>query len=81
MKNDNSRKIKMLAVRKQPIALYQVLKLENLVQSGGEGKMVIAEGLVRVNGEVETRKGRKIVSGDVIEFEGNRIRIAGVPVR
>ena len=50
--------------------LYKILKFNNLVQSGGEAKHVIAEGLVKVNGETETRKRKKIQSGDIIEFNG-----------
>ena len=50
--------------------LYKVLKFENLVASGGEAKHVIADGLVSVNGQVETRKRKKIYPGDTIEFEG-----------
>ncbi|MBU0504553.1 MAG: RNA-binding S4 domain-containing protein [bacterium] len=48
--------------------LYKILKFNNLVQSGGEAKFVIAEGLVKVNGKIETRKRKKIQLGDVIEF-------------
>ncbi|MGF1571681.1 MAG: RNA-binding S4 domain-containing protein [Sumerlaeia bacterium] len=51
-----------------PIELAKLLKLQSLVQSGGEAKVAITEGLVRLNGVVETRKGKKIVAGDVIEF-------------
>jgi ribosome-associated protein len=46
-----------------------------MVQSGGEAKFVIAGGFVRVNGEIETRKRKKIFSGDIIEFEEETIRI------
>ncbi|WP_020585954.1 RNA-binding S4 domain-containing protein [Desulfobacter curvatus] len=51
-----------------PVELYKVLKFENLVSSGGEAKHMIADGLVRVNGRVETRKRKKILPGDVIEI-------------
>ena len=61
-------------IKQEPIELYKILKLENLVQSGGEAKYVISEGLVRVNGEVETRKRRKIKAGDVVAFEEVEIR-------
>ncbi|MGP0070153.1 MAG: RNA-binding S4 domain-containing protein [Isosphaeraceae bacterium] len=54
----------------KPINLTQVLKLANCVQSGGEAKAVIAEGLVRVNGEVELRKRRQMKAGDTIALEG-----------
>ena len=46
-----------------------------MVSSGGEAKHVIAEGLVLVNGEVETRKRKKIVSGDIVEFGNEKICI------
>ncbi len=67
--------MKSLHIKQEPIELYKILKLENLVQSGGEAKYVISEGLVRVNGEVETRKRRKITAGDVVAFEEVEIRI------
>ncbi|MDD9303306.1 MAG: RNA-binding S4 domain-containing protein [Desulfobacter sp.] len=52
-----------------PIELYKVLKFENLAASGGEAKYFIADGLVRVNGEIETRKRKKIYPGDIIEMD------------
>lgn len=64
-----------LRIENLPIELYKILKLEGLVQSGGEAKHVIADGMVTVNGEVETRKRKKIVSGDRIEFSGTKIEI------
>jgi ribosome-associated protein len=67
--------IRSLAIANLPIELYKILKLEGLVQSGGEAKHVIADGLVSVNGEVETRKRKKIQSGDRIEFAGEKIEI------
>jgi ribosome-associated protein len=54
----------------RPINLTQVLKLANCVQSGGEAKALIGAGLVRVNGEVELRKRRKLKAGDMIAIEG-----------
>lgn len=62
-------------ISKEPIELYKLLKLENVVSSGGDAKMVIAEGLVSVNGVVERRKRKKIVSGDVVEFEREEFRV------
>ncbi len=53
---------------KEPVELYKILKFEGLASSGGEAKSIIAEGQVKLNGEVETRKRKKIVSGDIIEF-------------
>jgi ribosome-associated protein len=75
MNTDISEKMRVVEVTEEPIELYKILKLETMVQSGGEAKFVIAEGLVRVNGEVETRKSKKIFAGDIIEFEEERIRI------
>jgi len=53
------------------IKLDSFLKAENLASSGGEAKILISEGLVRVNGECETRRGRKLYRGDKVEFDGN----------
>ena len=64
-----------IEISEEPIELYKILKFENLVGSGGEAKYVIAEGQVIVNGKVETRKRKKIFSGDVVEFGKNKIRI------
>ncbi len=64
-----------VVVQKEPIELYKLLKFESLVSSGGEAKHVIAEGLVLVNGQVETRKRKKIVSGDIVEFGNEKLRI------
>ncbi len=59
----------------EPVELYKILKFEGLLSSGAEAKAAIADGQVLVNGKVETRKRKKIVSGDVITFEQERIRI------
>ena len=58
-----------------PTELYKILKFEGLAASGGEAKQVIADGLVTVNGEIETRKRKKIVAGDTIIFNGNTLQI------
>ena len=58
------------------ITLGQALKASNLVGSGGEAKVLIQGGVVRVNGEVETRRGRKLEKGDVVEVgEDERLEI------
>ncbi|MCF6281066.1 MAG: RNA-binding S4 domain-containing protein [Candidatus Polarisedimenticolaceae bacterium] len=62
-------------VTKEPVELYKILKFEGLLSSGAEAKAAIADGQVLVNGTVETRKRKKIVSGDIITFEQERIRI------
>ena len=67
--------MKEIEIIEEPIELFKLLKFENLVASGGEAKFVISEGLVRVNGEIETRKRKKIFSGDVIEFGEDEFRV------
>ena len=62
-------------ISREPIELYKLLKMEGLVASGGEAKLVISEGEVRVNGQVETRKRKKIVSGDIISFGDESFRV------
>ncbi len=57
------------------ITLGQLLKAENLVEDGAMAKEVIREGLAKVNGETDTRRGRKLYPGDVVEFEGNEIKV------
>jgi ribosome-associated protein len=53
-----------------PITLGQFLKAANLVSSGGEAKILVARGTVRVNGQVEERRGRKLVDGDLVQVAG-----------
>ena len=53
------------------MTLGQALKAANAAGSGGEAKVLIQGGEVRVNGEVETRRGRKLKKGDVVEVGGN----------
>lgn len=57
------------------IELCKLLKAANLVMSGGEGKEVVAQGLVQVDGQPETRKRAKIRAGMTVEFEGNAIHV------
>lgn len=52
------------------IRLGQFLKLADLIESGSEAKAFVAEGLVLVNGEIETRRGRQLVVGDLVEVTG-----------
>ncbi len=67
--------VRAVEVSKEPVELYKILKFEGMVLSGGEAKSVIAEGLVLVNAKVETRKRKKIVSGDIVEYGNKKIRI------
>ena len=57
--------------------LYKILKFEGLVESGGSAKQAIADGLVSVNGTVETRKRKKIRPGDQIDFIDHHIEVVG----
>jgi ribosome-associated protein len=68
--------MKNIEINQEPIALYQLLKLEALVSSGGEAKVAIDNGRVSVNGEVETRRRKKIMSDDIIEFENQKFGVA-----
>lgn len=62
-------------IHHEPVELYKLLKFEGLVASGGEAKSVISEGLVSVNGDIETRKRKKIIAGDTVEFGDETIRV------
>lgn len=64
-----------IEITQEPVELYKILKFESIVSSGGEAKSVIDDGQVLVNGMVETRKRKKIISGDIIEFMGNEFKI------
>lgn len=57
------------------IELIKLLKLLNLVESGADAKFVVSNGEVLVNGVIELRKRKKLISGDVIIFDGNTIKI------
>jgi len=64
-----------IQLRDDFIKLGQALKAASLVGSGVEAKFVIQDGLVKVNGEVELQRGKKLYSGDVVEFDGETIHI------
>lgn len=64
-----------IKLRDEFIKLGQAIKAAGFVEDGVEAKYVIQEGLVKVNQEVETRRGRKLVEGDVVLFEDHEIRI------
>lgn len=66
--------MRKVELTKEPVELYKLLKFEGMASSGGEAKSIIAAGRVSVNGTVETRKRRKIVSDDTIEFGQEIIR-------
>ena len=62
-----------VVVRATPIELCQFMKFGGLAESGGEAKQVIGAQQVRVNGELETRKRRKLVAGDRVTFGGRTV--------
>lgn len=61
------------------IKLDQFLKLAQITMTGGQAKAIILEGLVKVNGEVELRRGRKLHHGDRVEVEGEELVVAVEP--
>ena len=67
--------LRMVEISREPVELYKILKFEGMVTSGGQAKAVVAAGQVLVNGKIETRKRKKIVAGDTLEFEGQKIGI------
>jgi ribosome-associated protein len=70
--------MRVVDITREPVELYKILKFEGMVSSGGEAKSVIADGRVLVNGVIETRKRKKIVSGDIIVFGQEKIRIHAI---
>ena len=66
----------LVEINEEPTALYKILKIANVVSGGGEAKQVISEGYVYVNGEVETRKRKKIYAGDLLSFNDQYFQIA-----
>ncbi|MCV7357876.1 RNA-binding S4 domain-containing protein [Mycolicibacterium fluoranthenivorans] len=63
-------------IRDETIRLGQFLKLAGLIDTGADAKSVIADGLVTVNDEVDTRRGRQLRPGDVVSIAGHRARVA-----
>ena len=64
-----------ITLKDEFIKLGQALKAAELVESGAEAKEVIQEGKVLVNGEVESRRGKKLYAGDLVTFNGEEIKI------
>jgi ribosome-associated protein len=63
-------------IRDESIRLGQFLKLANLIDTGSDAKELMIQGLVTVNGDVETRRGRQLVPGDVVALGGAEARVA-----
>lgn len=67
--------MEIIKLKEEYIKLGQALKAAGFVDSGVEAKFVIQDGLVNVNGHVELQRGKKLVDGDIVEFEGHQIKI------
>ncbi len=63
-------------IRDEFIKLGQALKLARLVESGADAKEVITSGQVKVNGQTELQRGKKLVAGDVVEFGGRQFKVS-----
>jgi ribosome-associated protein len=62
-------------IREESIRLGQFLKLADLVDNGADAKPLLMQGLVFVNGEMETRRGRQLVKGDVVSVDGATVKV------
>ena len=67
--------MEQIQIRDEFIKLGQALKLAGLVESGVDAKLVIQDGLVKVNGETEVRRGKKLYKGDVFSYDGQDVEI------
>ena len=66
-----------IKLREDYIKLGQALKAAGLVESGVDAKFAVQDGLVKVNGQIETQRGKKLVAGDLVEYDGQQIKIEG----
>ena len=69
--------MEIINLKEEYIKLGQALKAAGLVESGVDAKFAVQDGLVKVNGQVETQRGKKLVEGDIVEYDGNSIKITG----
>jgi ribosome-associated protein len=67
--------MEVIKLREEYIKFGQALKAAGLVENGVDAKYAITDGLVKVNGEVEVQRGKKLYAGDIVEFEGEKIKI------
>ncbi|NOX50590.1 MAG: RNA-binding S4 domain-containing protein [Gammaproteobacteria bacterium] len=67
--------VRLVEISKEPVELYKILKFEGMVASGGQAKLAVAAGQVLVNGKIETQRRKKIIVGDTIEFNNEKISI------
>lgn len=71
--------MKEFKLKEDYIELIRLLKYMRLAETGGHAKIMVDEGMVMLNGEVESRKRAKIRVGDIVEVEGQQIRIVASP--
>ena len=69
--------MEIIKLRDDYIKLGQALKAAGLVDSGVGAKFAVQDGLVKVNGKVELQRGKKLIDGDIVEYDGKSIRITG----
>ena len=69
--------MEIIKLKEEYIKLGQALKAAGLVESGVDAKFAVQDGLVKVNGQVKTQRGKKLVEGDIVEYDGNSIKITG----
>ena len=67
--------MEIIKLKDDYIKLGQALKAAGLVESGVEAKYAVLDGLVRVNGRTQLQRGKKLYEGDIVEFQGNKIKI------
>ncbi|MEH6569893.1 MAG: RNA-binding S4 domain-containing protein [Halioglobus sp.] len=67
--------MRLVEITKEPVELYKIIKFEGFAASGAQAKEAVASGHVLVNGAIETRKRKKIVSGDIIEYGNEKIQV------
>jgi ribosome-associated protein len=75
VREDGGVNAREVSIREDSIRLGQLLKLADLVEAGAEVKPLMVQGLVSVNGEVETRRGRQLVKGDVVTLGGESVLV------
>ena len=73
--DDTVSEIRDISTRDDVIRLGQFLKLADVVAAGSDAKVLLAEGAVSVNGEIETRRGRQLVKGDVVHVGSHQLRV------
>lgn len=69
--------MEIIKLKEEYIKLGQALKAAGLVDSGVEAKIMIQDGLVKVNGKVETQRDKKLIDGDIVDFDGKTVKIEG----